>query len=82
MRPARMACKSMTEVTGEPLTAVMSSPTQILDEIGSGRPDVDDITELRGVLYGLHAVLRLPTAQEEESYLSLADASGVVEATT
>jgi soluble P-type ATPase len=52
---------------------------QILAEIGPDGPDGDDITELRGVLYGLHAVLRLHTAQEEESYLSLGDASDVVE---
>jgi hypothetical protein len=28
---------------------------------------------LRRLLYGLHAILRLHTAQEEEGYLSLAD---------
>jgi len=31
------------------------------------------LDELRRLLYGLHAILRLHTLQEEESYLSLAD---------
>jgi heavy metal translocating P-type ATPase len=50
---------------------------QILGDIGPSGPDADDIAELRGMLYGLHAVLRLHTAQEEESYLSLGDGSDV-----
>ena len=48
---------------------------QILDDVGSEGPDDEDIAELRRVLYGLHAILRLHTAQEEESYLSLNDDS-------
>ncbi|NUP50285.1 MAG: heavy metal translocating P-type ATPase [Catenulispora sp.] len=40
-----------------------------------------DIAELRLVLYGLYAVLRLHTLQEEESYLSLADVPGPAEDT-
>jgi len=31
------------------------------------------LDELRRLLYGLHAILRLHTLQEEESYLSLGD---------
>jgi hypothetical protein len=31
------------------------------------------MAELREVLYGLHAIVSLHTAQEEESYLSLGD---------
>jgi len=46
---------------------------QLLDDIGPGEPDQVDLTDLRGLLYGLHAILRLHTAQEDESYLSLAD---------
>ena len=46
---------------------------QLLDDIGPDGPDSEDISELRRLLYGLHAVLRLHTAQEEESYFSLAD---------
>jgi heavy metal translocating P-type ATPase len=45
---------------------------QLLDEIGSGPPDDADIADLRAQLYGLHAILRLHTTQEDESYLSLA----------
>jgi hypothetical protein len=44
----------------------------LLDDIGSGPPDDADIADLRALLYGLHAILRLHTAQEDESYLSLA----------
>jgi heavy metal translocating P-type ATPase len=46
---------------------------QLLDDIGPEGPDSDDISELRRLLYGLYAVLRLHTTQEDESYLSLAD---------
>lgn len=50
---------------------------QLLAEIGDGPPDDADLADLRALLYGLYAVLRLHTAQEEESYLSLAeDVSG------
>jgi len=45
---------------------------QLLAEIGAGPPDESDIADLRATLYGLHAVLRLHTATEDESYLSLA----------
>ena len=45
---------------------------QLLDDIGAGPPDGEDIVDLRRLLYGLHAVLRLHTQQEDESYLSLA----------
>lgn len=45
---------------------------QLLDEIGT---DCDglDVTELRSMLYGLHAILTLHTAQEDENYLSLGE---------
>ena len=45
----------------------------ILDGIDDGTPSADDIIELRRLLYGLHAILELHFAQEEESYLSLAE---------
>lgn len=47
--------------------------TGLLDEIGDERPDELDVAELRRTLYGLYAVLALHTAQEDESYLSLAE---------
>jgi heavy metal translocating P-type ATPase len=46
---------------------------RLLDDIGPEGPDETDTLELRRLLYGLHAVLRLHNAQEEEGYLSLAD---------
>ena len=38
---------------------------QLLADIGSGPPDDADIADLRALLYGLHAILRLHTAQED-----------------
>jgi hypothetical protein len=46
---------------------------RLIDDIGDQPPDKDDIADLRGLLYGLHAVLRLHTVQEDETYLSLDD---------
>jgi heavy metal translocating P-type ATPase len=46
---------------------------QFIEEIDPEGIDELDLAELRGMLYGLHAILTLHTAQEEESYLSLAD---------
>ena len=46
---------------------------QLIDDIGPGQPDAADIADLRALLYGLDAILRLHTAQEDEDYLSLAD---------
>ena len=48
----------------------------ILDGIDPNAPSPDDIVELRRHLYGLHAILELHFAQEEESYLSLAQEHG------
>ncbi len=45
----------------------------LLDDLGVRSPDATDFTDLRRVLYGLHAILRLHFAQEEEAYLSLVD---------
>ena len=46
---------------------------RLIDDIGNGPPTEDDIADLRSLLYGLHAVLRLHTVQEDETYLSLDD---------
>jgi len=43
-------------------------------------PAYTDLTDLRGVLYGLHAILRLHTVQEDETYLSLGDSTDAVAA--
>ena len=48
---------------------------RLVDGLGPGGPDEDDGRELRRVLYSLDAVLRLHMAQEEQEYLSLADAA-------
>jgi heavy metal translocating P-type ATPase len=46
---------------------------RLIDDIGDGTPDETDIADLRSFLYGLYAILRLHTAQEDETYLSLGD---------
>jgi heavy metal translocating P-type ATPase len=44
---------------------------RLLDELDGQEADAEDIVELRGLLYGLHAILRLHDAQEEEGAFSL-----------
>ena len=44
---------------------------RLMEDIGATEPVADDIVELRGLLYGLYAVLRLHNAQEEEGAFSL-----------
>jgi soluble P-type ATPase len=46
---------------------------RLIEDIGDRDPDEADIADLRDILYGLHAVLRLHTVQEDETYLSLGD---------
>jgi heavy metal translocating P-type ATPase len=44
---------------------------RVVHDVGPDGPDEDDRMELRRVLYGLHAVLLLHFAQEDEGYLSI-----------
>jgi heavy metal translocating P-type ATPase len=46
---------------------------RLVKEIPPEGPGVEDLTDLRRVLYGLDAILRLHMAQEEELYLALGD---------
>ena len=46
---------------------------RLIADIGDRAPDETDITDLRRALYGLYAILRLHTVQEDEAYLSLGD---------
>ena len=48
---------------------------RLLDDLDADDAEEDDLVELRRLLYGLHAILRLHTAQEDEGYLSLAEES-------
>jgi heavy metal translocating P-type ATPase len=41
---------------------------QLLDDLPEDGPAAEDLMDLRRVLYGLHAILRLHFAQEEEAY--------------
>jgi heavy metal translocating P-type ATPase len=45
----------------------------LLTDVEGSDPEDADLLELRRLLYGLHAILVLHNAQEEEGYLSLAD---------
>jgi soluble P-type ATPase len=45
----------------------------LLHDLGERSPDPNDYIDFRRVLYGLHAILRLHFAQEEEAYLSLVE---------
>jgi heavy metal translocating P-type ATPase len=45
--------------------------TRLVEDLPESGPSPADLRDLRRVLYGLHAVLRLHFAQEDESYLSL-----------
>jgi soluble P-type ATPase len=45
-------------------------------------PEPEDLAELRRVLYGLHAILRLHQSQEEELYASVADPAAGSEGST
>lgn len=51
---------------------------RLIDDIGTRAPDDTDVADLRGILYGLHAILRLHTVQEDETYLSLGDSTDAV----
>ena len=46
---------------------------RLLDDLDCEHPDDAEVLELRRLLYGLHAILRLHFAQEEEGYFSLLD---------
>jgi hypothetical protein len=48
---------------------------RLAEDIGDRDPDASEIADLRGALYGLHAILRLHTVQEDETYLSLGDSA-------
>jgi hypothetical protein len=50
---------------------------QLLEDLSATGPDRDDLVDLRRVLYGLHAILRLHFAQEEEAYAWLSAAEPV-----
>jgi heavy metal translocating P-type ATPase len=45
--------------------------SRLVEELPDTGPTAADLRDLRRVLYGLHAVLRLHFAQEDEAYLSL-----------
>ena len=46
---------------------------RLLEDLPADGPDQQDVQDLQQTLYGLHALLRLHFAQEEESFFTLAD---------
>ena len=46
---------------------------RLLDDLDPTDPEEEDLFEVRRLLYGLHAILRLHFSQEDEGYFSLAD---------
>jgi len=44
---------------------------RLVEDLPEAGPAAADLRDLRRVLYGLHAILRMHFAQEDESYLSL-----------
>jgi heavy metal translocating P-type ATPase len=50
---------------------------QLLEDLPPEGPTADDVMDLRRVLYGLHAILRLHFAQEEEAYAWLSSGEPV-----
>ena len=51
---------------------------QLVDELPQEGPTSDDLVDLRRVLYGLHAILRLHFAQEDEAYAWLSSGAEAV----
>ena len=48
----------------------------VIERVGEGAPEPNDVQELQRLLYGLYALLELHFGQEDESFLSLADDAG------
>ncbi len=46
---------------------------ELVDTLPEDGPELEDLAELRRVLYGLHAILRLHQSQEEELYATVVD---------
>jgi hypothetical protein len=49
---------------------------RLIDDLGADGIDADDRRDLRRVLYGLHAILALHFAQEDEQYVPLLEPEG------
>lgn len=45
--------------------------SRLVEELAPQGPDAEDLAELRTLLYGLYAILRLHFAQENADYLAL-----------
>ncbi|WP_413759870.1 heavy metal translocating P-type ATPase [Streptomyces sp. MMBL 11-3] len=68
--PEATATMSRAHTEIERLARRVATHLELVD--GGGRPAPEQLDDLRASLYGLHTVLRLHFAQEEENYFSLA----------
>ncbi|HET9091919.1 MAG TPA: heavy metal translocating P-type ATPase [Acidimicrobiales bacterium] len=68
---------SRTHVEIDHLVAMLG---RLVHDLGPGGPDDEERRELRRILYGLHAVLILHFAQEDEGYLSMVPEEPALEA--
>ncbi len=55
---------------------LIASLGRLLDQVGDGDPEEEDVLDLRRTLYGLDAILRLHFSQEDEAYFSLLEDEG------
>lgn len=66
--PMAPMSRSHTEITHQ-----VGRLRRLVADIGDQPPVADDIVEIRRLLYGLYAIMRLHNAQEEEGIFSLAE---------
>ena len=57
--------------THREITRVVRLLTRTVEQLAPGGPSSDDVLELQRLMFGLHAILLLHTAQEEELYSAL-----------
>jgi hypothetical protein len=61
--------------THREITRVVRLLTRTVEQLPPSGPSSDDVPELQRMLFGLHAILQLHTAQEEEAYAELDSAA-------
>jgi hemerythrin-like domain-containing protein len=69
-RPTEVMAREHAEIRG-----LVSQLGELISGLPAAGPGEQDLPDLRRVLYGLHAVLRLHFAQEDQSYIPLLQGS-------
>jgi hemerythrin-like domain-containing protein len=70
-RPTEVMAREHAEIRG-----LVGQLGELISGLPPDGPGEQDLPDLRRVLYGLHAILRLHFAQEDQSYIPLLDAGG------